>query len=365
MYSQLIPLHMSDRTIYAGGAQKRTCQMAEHFASHGWYVYFASDDEPESRIVRRLVSSGVVFNRIPFRISKFMAAFCIAQLSYYIRKYEISILHANDRWTAALGYLAAQLTKCKTIYTARNVFSDKRFTRFLYGENIIAVSDAVKENLYDDFHIHQSRITVIHNGTDIKHSTEEERRRVMDDLHLSDENRIISVIGRLTQQKGLDFLLMGLKSVIELYPRIRVLFVGDGEKREHLKGIVKKNKMQDNVVFCGNVEAVAPYIDISEFTVMSSLWEGLPGGAIESMMLTKPVIATSVGGLPEVVLHGKNGLLVPPCNPCALSDAIKYLLASPHRTREMGECGHRTANEKFSLTHMMSKYEKYYLELLQ
>jgi glycosyltransferase involved in cell wall biosynthesis len=246
------------------------------------------------------------------------------------------------------------------IYTARAIFIDKKNTKWLFGNNIIAVSNAVKSNLMDYFGISSDKIKVIYNGSDLRHASKSEINNVLEKYMLNKENRIISAIGRLSEIKGYSFLIQALLAVKNDYPSIKLLIVGDGELKSELKELVAKSKLNDNVIFCGNQKNVQVFYDISEFTVMSSLWEGMPGAAIESIMLEKPVIATKVGGLPEIIENNMNGLLVPPKDSNALAEAIKYLLSNPQLVKEMGIIGKKIVQEKFTLEKMLQDYLDYY-----
>lgn len=365
LYYRLIPPAASSGTLYAGGAQKRTCQMAEHFSSCGWRVWFGSDDKPDAHIIQRLRSSGIITQQFRFYSGRMRVMLAGGMLAKYIRRHRIELVHCNDRRTAAMMSIVRHYCGCQMVYTARNVFSDKKVTRFLYGENIVAVSGGVRENLCTEFHIPARRITVIHNGTDIQHSTEVERQLVAATWGLGSQDRIVSVIGRLARQKGLEYLLDAVECVRRIFPHLRVLIVGEGEMSEVLRALIRKKGLTHNVLLCGSHASVAPFIDMAEFIVLPSLWEGLPGGAIESIALGKPVVASNVGGLPEVVEHGRNGLLVQPADIKMLADAMLFMLHDRAVVQAMGREARKIAAERFTLATMMSRYEQYYRRIMR
>ena len=175
---------------------------------------------------------------------------------------------------------------------------------------------------------------------------------------------IISVIGRLSRQKGHKYLFDALRLIICRFSNLKVLLVGDGELREKLNQYVINSGIENNIIFCRHQENVAPFIENSLFTVLPSLWEGLGLAAIESLTLRKPVVAAAVGGLPEVIEHNVNGLLVPPKAPVELAEAIKIMINNPEKVREMGKMGELIAKNKFSISAMMNKYMQYYSEIL-
>jgi glycosyltransferase involved in cell wall biosynthesis len=148
------------------------------------------------------------------------------------------------------------------------------------------------------------------------------------------------------------------------YRGLKLLLVGDGILREQLHSTVRSLGLQDTVIFCGNQENVAAFIDLSEFTVLASLAEGLPLTIIESLVLGKAVVATRVGGVPEVVNDGESGLLVPARNVPALSSALMYMLGNPEKATAMGRRGQEEAIKRFRRETMFQQYSAYYERLL-
>ncbi len=120
----------------------------------------------------------------------------------------------------------------------------------------------------------------------------------------------------------------------------------------------------DNIEFLGYQEDIATFIGISKFTILPSLWEGLPSIIIESQLLGKPVIATNVGGTSEIITNTVNGILVKPKNPEMLANAIIYMLSNQDKVRRMGEMGKKMAKERFAVQRMLNEYSEYYLSLL-
>jgi len=263
------------------------------------------------------------------------------------------------------GYVSSLAARAKMVYSARSIFRDKKVTRLFFGKNVVAVSNAVRENLESFLGINRNNIAVIYNGTDISPSSRSARDAVRLRFQIQETDRVVSVIGTLTKAKGHRYLIKAIPAVVNVFPNLKVLFVGDGELSDTLKAETRDSGMEATIRFCGSQEDVASFIDISDFTIMPSLWEGLPGGAIESINLGKPVVATAVGGLPEVIEDGVNGLLVPPGNPEALVKAIIQMLSSPDKVQEMGRNGRDICGQKFTLSSMLCQYEKYYEEVVQ
>jgi glycosyltransferase involved in cell wall biosynthesis len=348
-----------------GGAQKRVLEMAAHFRRSGWSVYLASHDDEASTVAEEARRCGIQHLAVPFRGGPAQMLACVQTVRRLVRQKGIRIIHSNDRRTAMFASLAAAFTRARHIYTARNVFQNRKITRVFLPAHIVAVSQAVRENLIQDFGVAPTAVEVIYNGISISPSAEGERQAVRTRWGLRASDRIIAFVGSLIEAKGLAHLLTAVSRVVAHVPRLRVLLVGDGKLKPQLHEQSRCLNLQNTVVFCGAQTNVSAYVDLCEFTVMPSLWEGLPGSAIESLLLGKPVVASSVGGLPEIVEDGVSGLIVPPRDSRALTRAILSLLNDPGSTRRMGQRGQQTAADRFTVSRMMSQYEQYYHRALQ
>ncbi len=139
-----------------------------------------------------------------------------------------------------------------------------------------------------------------------------------------------------------------------------MLIVGDGPLREDLEELAKNLEIEHHVIFTGFRTDIPNILGFLDIFVMSSMWEGLGLSAIEAMLAGKPVVASNVDGLPEVVLDQETGILVPPGEPKVLADAICTLLDSPEKRREMGEKGRQRAIRHFNIDKMVRDYEEFY-----
>ncbi len=343
-----------------GGAQRKSFQIAQRLARSGYRVFFGSDDTPETGVVRQLAASGIEHVRVPFRSPGWLSApECLARVVRIVRHNGINVIHSHDRWTAMFGRCAAALTGAQYFYTAHIVFLNHKATRAFFGRNITAVSESVKNNLRAYFNIDAEHIQTIHNGEDIAAASPEKCLQVLRTYGL-EGHRVISCIGRLNAQKGHEFLLHAVAKLKARCPELKCLLVGEGDQREALEWLARELRIGGNVVFCGAQDEVAPFIQVSEMTVLPSISEGLPIAVVESLALGIPVVATRVGGVPEVVLDGENGLIVEPRDAAALAHAIEQLLRNPAGARRMGAAGREWVQSRFSLESMLHSYEEYY-----
>lgn len=351
--------------LFSGGAQKISYQIALYLKKLNANVYFASDDRQSSHIVKEFKKNKITHITIPFGSkSPFSIIKSFIKLLITTKKNKINLIHSHHRWTTIYSFFASRVFKIPMVYNSHNVFYDKRIFHNFAGNNIIAVSESVKDNLVNYFGIDSNKIKVIYNGTDITPSTDNIKNEIKKELSINENDRIVSVIARFSKQKGHKYLIEALPLVIKKFPSLKVMFVGNGELRDSLKRQIENLCIENNIIFCGSRNDVAPFIEISEFTILPSLWEGLPGSIIESLSLGKPVVATTVGGTPEVIANKVNGILIEPKEVNSLSNAIIYMLSHPDETKEMGKRGKEIASHYFSLHQMLEKYKQYYIQLL-
>lgn len=178
-------------------------------------------------------------------------------------------------------------------------------------------------------------------------------------------NKILGVVARLAPVKGLEMLLEAFAQIHGKIPNAHLWLIGDGPLRNYLETKAREMGLADNVVFWGIRDDIPALLAQCDIGVLSSHWEGLPNAILEYMAAELPVVATRVGGVPEVVIDGETGLLVPPGNPQALADALLSLLSDTELARRMGQAGRRRVEQYFTLERMVKENEKLYLELLE
>jgi len=180
---------------------------------------------------------------------------------------------------------------------------------------------------------------------------------------------VLTTVGRLVPVKGHIFLLEALSAVLAALQeqgdhQLRCLIVGDGELRESLQCKAKGLGLADYVVFLGHQEDVTPYLMVSDVFVLPSLNEGFGLVIAEAMASGLPVVATRVGGVPEIVIDGETGVLIPAKDAKALAEGILTILQDRPRLRQMGEANRKRVREAFSLEKMNHEVELLYKEVL-
>lgn len=230
----------------------------------------------------------------------------------------------------------------------------------------IAVSEATKRDWVRRTWLDESRVITIYNGIDCTHfrrqSTQPAARRK---LGLPDDDRLlISGVGRLDPAKGYSHLIDGFRLLATQFPTAMLVLAGTGQLQESLKHQAAVAGLSDRVRFLGFQDDVRDVYDASDVFVMSSLCETLGYALLEAMAHELPTVATTVGGMPEVIVPGETGFLVPPRDPVALANALRPLLESADLRIRLGKAGRERVMQHFTEEECVRKTIDVYREML-
>jgi len=175
---------------------------------------------------------------------------------------------------------------------------------------------------------------------------------------------IIGWVGRLAPEKGLIHLIRAVARLRQEMPEVLTLLAGEGDLRGALESEIRSLGLKSQVLFLGARSDVPALMRLFDVFALPSLREGMPLVLLEAMAASVPIVATSVGGNPEVVRHGATGLLVPPADPDALAAALRRVLSSKELRSEYAAEASRVFEERFTLRRTISSYQTIYEELL-
>jgi glycosyltransferase involved in cell wall biosynthesis len=226
-------------------------------------------------------------------------------------------------------------------------------------DKVIAVSKAIKEELVRVYHLPRERVVAIHNGIDLSSFT---------DLRVQEgkEHTILSV-GRLAWRKGYKYLIDAMPNVLSEYSNAKLLLVGDVVTNEvPLQQYVRKRGIENSVLFLGNVSAERLFslYHEAEVYVQPSLYEPFGITILEAMSMRKPVVATRVGGIPEIITNGAEGLLVEPRNSLQLGKAIINVFSDSSCRRRFGSNARKRVEREFTWEVIAKKTLEFYTNLL-
>jgi len=307
---------------------------------------------------------GVAYHSVPIRDgwSPWHDGCSLVRLAQLTRQRHPGILHVHGAKAALLCRLAVVPgPRPRVVYTLHGFLvrpTMPPWQRVVYpaGERLLAPLTsayiAVSRSVMDDFLQHTGlgpeRIRVIRNGVRQLAVPEPVARNLRDRLGLGD-GPVIGVVGRLAREKGIDLFLRAASLLRSRHPNWRFLVAGGGPLRRELEDMAATLELNGSIVFTGEIQDPESVISALDILVVPSVSEGLSLVALEAMSLGKPVAASRVGGIPEVVGHGSTGLLFCPGNPEEMAKALEALGSDAGLRCRLGEAGRLKARE-FDLT---------------
>jgi glycosyltransferase involved in cell wall biosynthesis len=289
-----------------------------------------------------------------------------------LRREPIDVLHAHMPRASVPGTVVGRLAHVPVIVNHEHswAFEGKPLRRFLDrnvlargGDVMLAVSEWDRRNMIEVEHIPAECIRVIPNGIP---PAPRHGRDVRAEFDLPPETALIGAVGRLYPQKGYEHLIRA----IALLKRdsanpIRCVIVGHGPEEERLQALIDELDVAEEVRLVGRRQDVADVIGAFDVAVLPSNWEGLPLAVIEYMAAGAPIVATAVGGVPELIEDGVSGLLVKPGDSLKLAAAIGRLLDDRELASRLGQAALERQRANFDLDVVVRRLEDLYIELCE
>ena len=297
----------------------------------------------------------------------------IYKLYKLLKSHKFDIIHTHAYSAGTIGRISAFLAGVPVIISHNHSVYDyyNRYYHFvewllsLITDRIICISDIVNKFANETQRINAGKLVTIYNGIDSVYSVAgKETSRLRKELGIPHNHTVISTISHMEEHKGLAYLLESASLLLESRSDIHFLLVGEGTLKEELKKLSIDLKIEKNVIFAGERSDIPEILSLTDIFVLPSLREGLGLAILEAMACGKPVIATNVGGIPEIVKDGVSGILVSPKNAEALHSAMNELLEDREKLKRMGHNGKRVCNESFDSKTMIRKVEDLYDSLL-
>ncbi|MFQ5628468.1 MAG: glycosyltransferase [bacterium] len=301
----------------------------------------------------------------------------IRQLVHIMKERKIDIVQTTLFWADMVGSIAARLAKVPVVLSWETVthegdpYHAQLQRRLGYQlamrltDKVIAVSHEIKESLMRRRGLSPDRIEVIHYGVDLeKFYPNGVARNLRSELQLDASHVIFAITARLEEVKGHRYFVDAFKKIAHDIPNTSAIFIGDGSCRDALARQVREYQFEDRVRFLGIRKDINKILNASDVFVLPSIaGEGLPNVVLEAMACGKPVIATAVGGTPEAVLNGENGMIVPSRDIDSLAAALKEIVEQRNKIAVYGKNSRRRAEQAFSLGKQISSFEALYREM--
>ena len=323
--------------------------------------------QPGSPMEKRARLAGIDVFPITMRGEVDLAA--AIQIRNQIGKHRYHIVHSHTSHAQSLVFLASIGTGVTRLVTRRVDFSIFRHSflklsglKYRYTADFyLAISHKLKEVLVNDG-IPDERIFVVHSGIDPQRFMLATGKDLLSEFEIKENQKIVINVAHLAGHKGQIFLVRAIPHVLNRLPDTRFFIIGNGELMDELKEAAAGLGLGQELVFTGFREDVADFYQIADLFVMSSVQEGLGTAVLDALALAKPVVATSAGGLPEIIKDGKTGRLVTPADPLALADGIVDMLTRVEAAKAMASAGQSLVRNCFSIDAMVDNnirvYEK-------
>lgn len=337
----------------------------------------------ESLRVEELSTKGIkVLSLSPWQDNKPYRSFIKAtqNLNDFLKQSPQHILHSHSEFTDISALFAKVSGKvpriCRTIHYGYDVEWRKRplrrllLTNFLFPllfDQEVGINQTITTRLDQRTIARLLRRSAIkiYNAIDLQRFSvpTQNNQALKKKLGIPEGMYIVGSIGRLAEQKGYRYLLEAIPPILSGNPNIQFIIIGDGELRDSLEQQARSLNICSNVTFTGPRTDISDLLSIIDLFVSPSLWEGLPTVILESMASETPVIATDIPGSRDLIVNNHSGLLVPPANPNALSQAILHAIGSPILMEQWVKNA-REIVQKFSIENIARNYESLYEDLV-
>jgi glycosyltransferase involved in cell wall biosynthesis len=287
-----------------------------------------------------------------------------------IREKNIHVVHAHKMgsnfWGSVFGKLGAVPAIVTHVHGQRHTAKERTVDRLMaaLSDRIVVVSEYERALFLPGRERIAGKVTTVYNGIDCRGRETPDPRRVRQRLGVPAAGRLVGVVAALRPEKAIDVFLRAAAVVSARLDDVHCLIVGDGTEMSRLKAAASALGLDGRCSFTGFRDDAADIVSVLDCCVLSSQREGLPLTLLEYLAQSRPVVATRVGGIPEVIEDGVNGFLVPAGDHEALAEKIVSVLENGSMAAAMGEAGHRICRERFSLETMISNIETIYDEVL-
>lgn len=359
-----------------GGAQRYLYDLITSSEAKNWDISVAVGQSGNTDLIKKLEQKNIKIHQLKHLvrpISPFHDLLAILELKKLYKQLRPDIIHLNSTKAGILGSLAGgyklKAKSYKLIYTVHGwVFNEplnpiknklyywlEKFTA-RFKDKIICVSEYDRQMALNKKITAKNKLITINNGIEVDSikflSKEEARKKLLNSPQDSPEMTIVGTVANFYATKGLKYLIESFNLLVNNYklPAIsyKLIIIGDGDRRSELENLIANYNLKNHILLVGKKENAVQYLKAYDIYVCSSVKEGFPYSILEAMIAELPIISTGVGGIPEIIKHEKNGLLIKPKNHGELAGQIKHLMDNPELAKQLGRQAKSDVSEKFS-----------------
>jgi len=348
-----------------GGAEAQVAMQASCVSALGHRVTVGVPGS--GWLTEELARRGITVQPLSVRRGKLAAAHWAREIARIVRARDIDIIHAHLLQMNLGGALAGRLTGVPVVATVHGQVYDFERRRRLLAYRLIARSGVtittpslhLREALVQSARVPGERVIAIHNGIDL-----DALQAALPARDLPGGFRV-GAVGRLDPVKGLEHLLDAAAAIGPQAPDLRFIIAGEGPQRASLERRIGALGLDHRVTLLGHRDDVPALMQALDIFVLPSLSEGLPTALLEAMAAARPIVASDIPGIAEVVRHRHSALLTPPGDAQALGDAILELRRDPQLAADLGRAARERVQAHFSLAQCVAQYVELYCTLLE
>jgi glycosyltransferase involved in cell wall biosynthesis len=365
----LLFLDSVDRGTF-GGYENWIVLVAKHFAGRDHQVTVVG--RPGSEYLRRTKAACDKIETIGLPISGDFNPLTISRLREILAERRVDLMTVNFNKDVRLGGLAARWHGTTRVCwrIGLDITSDRWIHRWLTPklvDGVIVPSQALKRQVTRHGYLADGIVKVIYNGTEDKRfvrSDPESARLLRDKYHLGPGTLVAVVVGRFVEQKGHRYLVEAAPEIVRQAPNIVFLLLGDGRLEESLRTRIAELGLTRNFVFAGMLDNIDLELAGSDLMVHPAIEEPFSHAILEGMRAGLPIVASQVGGIPEALIEGATGCLVPARDPVKLAATVVKLLKSEATRTTFGQVAQERWRKHFRIDTMMQQVEEYFMTLI-
>ncbi len=319
-----------------------------------------------SQYLKRVSNTGTAVRTLELNISGDFNPVTISKVKKFLSAKKADVVVVNFNKDVRLGGLAARWEGGPRVVwsVGLDITKDNLVHRYLTPkliDGVIVPSQALKRQITKAGYINERMVEVIPIGVDQKDSNLSRQQTAVnlrDKYHLPETSVVAVTVGRFVEQKGHCYLVQAAVEIVRKHPQVIFLFLGDGPLRERLESQIARLDLKKRFVLAGMLDDVGEELAGADLMIHPSVEEPFGIALVEGMRAGLPIVATRVGGIPEVIVEGETAILAEPHSAEHLSAAVRELLADPSKMRSFGLAGQRRWRSEFQLTTMIDRLDR-------
>ena len=330
-----------------GGMKEHAIVLVKGLLQKGHQVTVLCDFPEEDLLFLENAGAQVILFRFPGTIRPLKDLMKVGRLYSILCGTKPDVVHCHGFKAGLIGRMAGGLAGRPLVYTVHNFvlhgrtessgFLIRSFEKWIYGKTdaVICVSQALKDSMTVEMGLSPRKIHVIHNSRPEWDTGD--REKIRRQYGIGKDNVLIGTAARLIPSKGIHLFLKAAPAILDRYPDAILMIAGSGPEENRLKDMAQGLDIAGRVIFAGQISNMRDYYSAFDLFLLPTLSEGLGITILEAMSFGLPVIASAVGGIPELISHGVNGILIQPGSPSEIRDALVFCMENPQVAKAYGQ----------------------------